>query len=64
MQNKGKGLNRGGTVGQQGDLDQNQPQGNLNQQRDQQRQQGGINREPNLEKQGNRKNIQPGHQVD
>ena len=64
MGNKDKGLNRGGTIGQEGELDQGKPSGphgNLNQ-RDWQKQQGGIDREPNLEK--DKKKIQPTHVVD
>ena len=62
MANKDKGLNRGGTMGQQGELDQGRPQGDLGEKRDWQKEQGGIDREPNLEK--DKKKIQPTHVVD
>ena len=47
-------LNRGGTLGQQGELE---PRPEKGQQQDKNRQQGGLNREPNLEK--DKKNQQP-----
>ena len=62
MDNKDKGLNRGGTLGQEAEIDPQQPRGDLNQ-RDQQKQRGGLSREPNLEKK-DKKDIQPTHVVD
>ena len=67
-----KGLNRGGTLGQEGELEGgvnrsqtvNQRRDGLNQ-RDQQKQQGGIGREPDRDRERNEKlNRQPRHQVD
>lgn len=61
MPDNDKGLNRGGTLGQQGDFDEGRP---LNE-RDQEKQKGGISREPNLEKKDqDKKKVQPTHVVD
>jgi len=71
-QDQDKGLNRGGTMGQEGDLPgvkpqqkpQPKPQPNPQQQpekRDQQKQQGGIGREPRPDE---KQQIQPEHDVD
>ena len=64
-----KGLNRGGTLGQQGEIEdenaerdlQRGIQGEKLDKRDQQKQRGGIGREPNLE---DKQKIQPTHEVD
>ena len=62
-----KGLNRGGTLGQEGELsegalDRETPEGGAPlDDRDQQKQRGGIGREPSLE---DKQRIQPKHQVD
>ncbi len=56
-----KGLNRGGTLGQEGDFDLDEKR------REQGKQQGGISREPNLEKKEktpDKKHEQPTHVVD
>ena len=66
MDNNDKGLNRGGTLGQEGESNPRKPQENINQ-RDQQKPQGGQGREPNLEKKPQnpeKKQVQPTHQVD
>jgi len=71
---KDKGLERGGTLGQEGELNeggaqrdaqrggqqQGGPQKNV-EKRDQEKQRGGIGREPNLEE---KQKIQPEHEVD
>jgi hypothetical protein len=64
-----KGLNRGGTLGQQGEIEdenaerdlQRGIQGEKLDKRDQQKQRGGIGREPNLE---DKQKIQPTHEGD
>lgn len=68
-----KGLNRGGTKGQDADLDvpaespapgSGRPRGSVQDRldwRDQQKQRGGVDREPSLEEE---KKIQPTHVVD
>jgi hypothetical protein len=68
-----KGLNRGGTQGQQGELGKSDEdrraerdlqrgiQGDKLDKRDNQKQRGGIDREPSLE---DKQKIQPTHQVD
>src|SRR5947207_11732691 len=65
-----KGLNRGGTLGQQGELDDDESaardlqrgmQGDKLDKRNQEKQRGGIGREPSLE---DKQKIQPKHEVD
>jgi hypothetical protein len=68
-----KGLNRGGTMGQEGEIGrpnddrkaerdlQRGIQGDKLDKRDNQKQQGGIGREPSLE---DKQRIQPTHEVD
>jgi hypothetical protein len=63
-----KGLDRGGTLGQEGELPEGapgrRPKGSMKDRldwRDQQKQRGGIGREPSLE---DKQKIQPTHQVD
>jgi hypothetical protein len=64
-----KGLNRGGTLGQQGELEderdardlQRGMQGDKLDKRDRQKQRGGVGREPNLDE---KHKIQPKHEVD
>jgi hypothetical protein len=70
---KKKGLERGGTLGQEGELTKDpvsergggdaNPEGTNDRlgQRDQQKQRGGIGREPSLEE---KQKIQPTHEVD
>ncbi len=50
MQNKDKGLNRGGIGGQEGELDRMPETSQDLNRKPQGRQQGGIGKEPNLEK--------------
>ncbi|MCA1828203.1 MAG: hypothetical protein ABR567_06645 [Myxococcales bacterium] len=59
MPNEDKGLNRGGTMGQQAELDEGRPDP-----RDREKQKGGIDREPNLEEGKDKKKVQPTHVVD
>lgn len=68
-----KGLNRGGTLGQQGEMGKTEEdrraerdlqrgiQGDKLDKRDNQKQRGGVDREPSLE---DKQKIQPTHQVD
>jgi hypothetical protein len=64
-----KGLNRGGTMGQEAEMEderdardlQRGMQGDKLDERDQQKQRGGIGREPSLE---DKQKIQPEHEVD
>ena len=65
-----KGLNRGGTMGQEGELNEDERdardlqrgmQGDKLDKRDQQKQRGGIGREPSPE---DKQKIQPKHEVD
>jgi hypothetical protein len=65
---KRKGLERGGTLGQEGELGEGSPGRDLERgghgeklDRDQERQRGGIGREPNLEEKHKK---QPTHAVD
>ena len=65
---KKKGLDRGGTLGQEGELGEGSPGRDLERgkqgekvDRDQERQRGGMGREPDLEE---KKKIQPTHVVD
>jgi len=71
---KDKGLERGGTLGQEGELGEGTPQrdaqrggqerpgqGKNIEKRDQEKQRGGMGREPNLEE---KPKIQPTHEVD
>jgi hypothetical protein len=65
MAKKSKGLNRGGSLGQEAelepsvDLEKGQPK--AVDERDGEKQRGGIGREPNLD---DKQRIQPTHQVD
>jgi hypothetical protein len=62
-----KGLNRGGSLGQEGELspDGGSPEANIDRsmdlERDQQKQRGGQGKEPDLEQ---KQKIQPTHEVD
>ena len=60
-----KGLDRGGTLGQEGDLDTSLEQKRLD--RDREKQRGGLEKEPNLEKEPDlekKQRKQPTHVVD